>query len=98
MTSLRLVAWTRSRRIDLVRAWIKSGTKPAREGSQTASYFSDLGRLAMTSPHLLEDIGFKRCAAPDPANEQVWRSQTSRLVLVTGGSEPEFHVSQIDLG
>jgi len=96
MTSFLIAAWARSRRIDLVPAWIRSGRKSTRKGAQTTAFFKDLGRLATTSPHLLEDIGFTRCATPDPANEQVWQSQTLRLVLITRGSEPVFHVDQIN--
>ena len=96
MSSFRPAIWGHSHSLGLIRRWIKTRRNAALAPAKAAPCFTDLERLAMTSPHLLEDIGFTRCETPQPAAEQIWQSQTLRLVLRERGPEPEVFIERIE--
>ena len=52
-----------------------------RSRSSTDHLFDELERLALLSPHLLRDIGFRRDAAASAPDTKVWRRGELQVVV-----------------
>lgn len=70
--------------------WSGRTTNP--QAQNNGLMYHHLRRLAKTSPHLLQDVGFSRRPAQDRIGEQVWQSEHLQLVLIIPDGEPDIRI------